>query len=198
MRMLTGCGPLPTLPMGATLSPDTPMGPFECGIPTLVLLLAILWRVTLYPCGPLPTLPMGATSSLDPLTGPSEFGMPTLVLRTPIISKDMMIRCGQLLSPPRHRTLCPDPMTVPVEIGMLMSRPWPESLSTTSLPQCSPMLTLLPIGSKSFLGLLPAIPLYWMHSHIYLSNHVIQSPIWMVGSETRRVAYYTGYPKIVV
>jgi WD40 repeat protein len=81
------CGPLLTLLMGGTSSPDPTTAPFESGMPRLALQSAILSAGTLTRCGPLLTLPMGGESSPDPTTAPFESGMPRLVLRSAILSR---------------------------------------------------------------------------------------------------------------
>src|SRR5258706_255883 len=84
---LAGFGPLLTLPMGGTSSPDPPTAPFESGMWRLVLQSEILLRDTLTRCSPLLTLLMGSTSSPDPSTAPFESGTWRLVLQSAILSR---------------------------------------------------------------------------------------------------------------
>src|SRR5258706_309874 len=65
---LTGCGPLPTLPMGATSSPDPTIAPFVSGMPRLVPQSAILSRGILTRSRLLLTLRTGSTSFLGLVT----------------------------------------------------------------------------------------------------------------------------------
>src|SRR5258706_7354977 len=94
------CGPLLTLPMGATSSLGPATRQFGSGMRRLVLQSASLWRGMLTMYALLPTLLMDNTSSPDPATGPFESGMPKLVLLSAARYKAVLTMCDQMLTPP--------------------------------------------------------------------------------------------------
>src|SRR5258706_329819 len=93
----------------------------------------------------------------------------------------------------------PDPTTTPLKPGM-------QRLVLHSASSSMDMHSL-PMGATSAPDPETTPPLCGMNSHMVPSNHVlvtqsilsfVQSPTWMVGSETQKVAYYTGYPQTFV
>src|SRR5258706_6375090 len=145
---------------------------------------------------------MGATSSPDPPTAPFESGMPRLVLQSANLSRGTLARCGPLLTLPMGATSSPDPTTTPLEAGMLRLVLQPVTLSR-GIPTWSSLLLTLRMGSTSFLGLVTTLPVCGAHFHLLPSDlplvapsilNFMQNPTWRVGSVTRRVVYYTGYP----
>src|SRR5258706_62396 len=191
--------------MGATSSPDPTIAPFESGMPRLVPQSAILSRDTLARCGPSLTLPMGTTSSPGPPIAPFESGMPRLVLLSAILSRGTLTGCTLLLTLPMGATSSPDPPITPFESGMPMLVLQPVTLSR-GIPTWSSLLLTLRMGSTSFLGLVTTLPVCGAHFHLLPSDlplvapsilNFMQNPTWRVGSVTRRVVYYTGYPTTV-
>ena len=103
-------------------------------------------------------------------------------------------------------TSSPDLTTTPFEYGMLILRMQSESPSTGKLTwwcQLLPRLT----SSALYLGLITTQPMYATDFNmappnpLLVSQHMqsfIHGLAWMVGSETQRVAYCTGFPKIVI
>src|SRR5258706_288558 len=192
--------------MGATLSPDPTITPFESGMPRLVPQSVILSRGTLTRWCPLLTLPMGATSSPDPTIAPFESGMPFLVLQSDILSGGLPTWYFLFLTLPMGATSSPDPTIAPFESGMPRLVLQPASLSR-GIPTWSCLLLTLRTGSTSFLGLVTTLPVCGTHFHLLPSDlplvarsilNFLQSPTRTVGSETQRVVYYTGYPMGVV
>src|SRR5258706_64406 len=103
-------------------------------------------------------------------------------------------------------TSSPDPTTTPFEPGMLTLVLQPASLSR-GIPTRSSLSLTLRTGSTSFLGPVTTPPVCGTHFHRLPSDlplvarsilNFLQSPTRTVGSETQRVAYYTGYPTTVV
>jgi hypothetical protein len=79
---LARCGPLLTLPMGATSSPDPRSHHSNLGCQDWCRSRRSSQGAHCTRCRPLLTLPMGATSSPDPPITPFESGMPRLVLQS--------------------------------------------------------------------------------------------------------------------
>src|SRR5258706_493152 len=133
---------------------------------------------------------------------PIAFGMPRLVPESVILSRGTLARRCPLLTRPMRVTLSPNPTTALLEPGALRPVLQPAGLSRGILTRSSPLLTLR-MSATSFLGLLTTLPVCGTHFHILPSDlplilNFLQSPTWMVGSATQRVAYYTGYPTTVV
>ncbi len=149
------------------------------------------------------TLLTGATSSLDPTITPFESGMPRLVPQLAILLRGTLAQCIPLRTLPMGATSSPDPTIARLEPGVLMLVLQPASLSR-GIPNRSSLLLTLRTGGTSFLGLVTTLPVCGTHFHLLPSDlplvalNFLRSPTWMVGYETQRVAYYTGYPMSVV
>src|SRR5258706_394870 len=124
---------------------------------------------------------MGATSSPGPPTTPLEPGMPRLVLWSAILSTGTLPGCRPLLTLPMGSTSSPDPPIALFEFGMLRLILQLASLSRS-------------IHTRSHIHmLLSDLPRVTQRIPVF-----VQSPTRMVGSRTKRVVYYTGYPTPVV
>src|SRR5258707_750961 len=132
--------------------------------------------------------------------------MPRLVLQSASLSRAIPSRSRPLLTLPMGATSSPDPSITPFESGMLRPVLQPASLSR-AIPRRSSLLLTLRTGSTSFLGLVTTLPVCGTHLHLLPSDlplvarsilNFLQSPTWRVGSGTRGVVYYTGYPTTVV
>src|SRR5258706_585878 len=132
--------------------------------------------------------------------------MPRLVPQSAIHSRGMLMRCCPLLTLPMGATSSPDPSITPLESGVLGLVLQPASL-LRGIPTWSSLLLTLRTCSTSFLGLVTTLPMCGTHFHLLPSDlplvvrsilNFLQSPTWRVGSGTRGVVYYTGYPTTVV
>src|SRR5258706_332621 len=145
---------------------------------------------------------MDATSSPNSPTTLFESGMRRLALQSEALSRGMLTRCSPLPTLPMGATSSPDPPTTPFESGVRKLVLQSEILLRGTRAPCNSFLTLR-MDSTLFLGLIIKLLLYWTHFQLCPSALplvaqstlvFVQSPTWMVGSGTQRVAYYTGYP----
>jgi hypothetical protein len=142
------------------------------------------------------TLLMGAASSPDPPDHTIRmWDARDWRLQSASLSRGTLTQCYPSLSLPMGGASSPDPTTAPLELGILRLVHKPASF-VSGIPTRFSLLTTLLTCSTPSLGLmitLSHVPLLTQDMLVFL-----QSPTWVVGSGTQRVAYSTGCPTTVV